>query len=170
MSLDIASLTNDITALIVPFLPILTELGKKAGEEAFKEVVKKSTDKGWDKIEAVWTKLRSHKNAETELIPTATQLAKEQMNVETQPNADTALRDAYQTIFISNLKSLLTQDESLANELASLMQDEQIQRVIARRDSEISGIEQSAKPGSKSTQEIIAEDHSRITNVKHNIR
>ena len=52
--MDIATLTQELSSFLIPFLPYLLKAGEKASEEAGKKLGAEA----WDKAKGLWTRLR----------------------------------------------------------------------------------------------------------------
>ncbi|MGE4096293.1 MAG: hypothetical protein AB7G75_36295 [Candidatus Binatia bacterium] len=59
--MDIAALTQELSAFLTPFLPHLLKIGEKASEEAGKKL---GAD-AWDKAKALWARLRLKMDAKS---------------------------------------------------------------------------------------------------------
>ena len=138
-------LVPQLVAFLTPFLPYLLKAGEKAAEEAGK----KFGDAAWEKAKSLWDKLRGK--------PNVTQVAKTAASLPDNQSLWVALQE--------EIARALEQDKSLAQEVARLMKDEVVQRVIATSSSQIEDVEQRASDG-PTRQEVLAEEHSRIIGVK----
>src|SRR5215213_2609039 len=100
--MDIVALASSVTTALVPLLPYLLKAGEKAAEETGKAVAGQS----WEWAKSLWTKLK----------PT----------VEANPGALVAAQDVaqapedheLQTVLRVQLRKLLTEDQSLADEVS----------------------------------------------------
>jgi hypothetical protein len=103
--IDIATLT----AFITPFLPYLTQLGKKATDKAVESAAGKFGEAGWKKAQDIWLKLSP--------------------KVETKPAALEAVTDVlkspedadYQTALKVQLKKLIDAEPELADTIAQIL-------------------------------------------------
>jgi len=146
--MDIQTLSQQLVAFLVPFLPYLLKVGEKAAEEAGKKL---GAD-AWEKAKALWGKLR-HK---VEAKPAAQEAVQDVAADPQDEDAQAALR--------LQLKKLL-RDKTLAAEIAQVLEDEVVQRVIARGGSQVEDVEQRAS-GGPVEQEVRAEEKSVIKGVK----
>jgi hypothetical protein len=104
--MDIGALASSVTTALVPLLPYLLKAGEKAAEETGKTVAGQS----WEWAKSLWTKMRP--------------------KVETNPAALVAAQDVaeapgdedLQAVLRVQLKKLLTEDQSLAEEVASWLE------------------------------------------------
>lgn len=103
--IDPALVAQTVTTFLVPFLPALLKLG----EEAEKEVVKKTVDAGWEEAQTVWHKI----HPKLEAKPAALEAVQDVAVSPDNNDAQAALRQ--------QLKKLLTEDESWAEEVAQIM-------------------------------------------------
>ena len=115
--MDIPTLSNEIGAYLLPFLPYLLKAGEKAAEEAGK----KFGAAAWEKAQAIWAKLRG----KDEVL----KASKDAQAMPGDEDAQAALR--------LQLKKLLQADEALRAELAELWQEtkrtvggDQIQMIV----------------------------------------
>lgn len=100
--MDIGALANSVTTALVPLLPYLLKAGEKAAEETGKTVADQSLE--WAK--SLWTKLKPKVEAKEAALEAAQDVAQEP-------------EDQYaQAAFRQQLKKLLTEDQSLAEEVS----------------------------------------------------
>lgn len=107
--MDVTTLAKDLAGFLTPLLPYLLKAGEKAGEEVGKQFGAGT----WDRAKALWGKLHP--------------------KVEPKPAAQEAVQDAASTpadadaqaAFRLQLKKLLTEDESLAQEIMQLLDEGQ---------------------------------------------
>ena len=103
--MDIGALASSVTTVLVPLLPYLLKAGEKAAEETGKTVAGQS----WEWAKSLWTKL--------------------QPKVEENPAALVAAQDVaqapededLQVVLRVQLKKLLTEDQSLTEEVSRLL-------------------------------------------------
>jgi hypothetical protein len=100
---DINTLSNEIVAYILPFLPYLAKVGERAGEEAGK----KFGLAAWQKAMAIWEKLIGHDQV--------VKSARDAEHMPREADAQAALR--------LQIKKLLQSDEALRGELSELWLD-----------------------------------------------
>ena len=146
--MDVTILATSLTAFLAPFLPYLLKAGEKAAEEAGK----KFGGDAWDRAKSLWNRLRP----KVEAKPAAQEIVTDAAAASDDADAQAALR--------SQIKKLLTEDAALAEEVARLMQDKVVQRVLAERGSQVRGVKQEAGEG-EVEQEVIARDDSVIEDV-----
>ena len=104
--IDIGALASSLTMVLGPLLPYLLKAGEKAAEETGKTVAGAS----WEWAQSLWTKLKP--------------------KVETNPAALVAAQDVaqapgdedLQVVLRVQLKKLLTEDQSLAEEVSRLLE------------------------------------------------
>src|SRR5829696_2261653 len=100
--MDIVAVASSVTTALVPLLPYLIKAGEKAAEETGKAVAGQS----WDWAKSLWTKLKP--------------------KVEANPAALVAVQDVaqapgdgdLQVVLRLQLKKLLTEDQSLAEDVS----------------------------------------------------
>jgi hypothetical protein len=100
--MDINALASSLTTALVPLLPYLLKAGEKAAEETGKKAVDQSLE--WAK--SIWTKLKPGVEAK----PAALEAA--------QDVADAPEDEDLQATLRVQLKKLLTEDQSLAEEVS----------------------------------------------------
>ena len=100
--MDIGTMASSVTTALVPLLPYLLKAGEKAAEETGKKAVDQSLE--WAK--SIWTKLKPGVEAKPEALEAAQDIAQ-------SPDDQDA-----QAAFRRQLKKLLTDDESLAEEVS----------------------------------------------------
>lgn len=147
--MDVATVTKEVVVFLAPFLPYLLKAGEKAAEEAGKKL----GGDAWEQAKALWDKLRP----KVEAKPAAQEAVQDAVAAPDDPDAQAALR--------LQLKKLLAGDETLAQEIARLMQDSVVQRVVAERSSVVRQVEQTAE-GGETRQEVVARDKSTVEGVK----
>ncbi|MBD2472662.1 hypothetical protein [Nostoc sp. FACHB-145] len=125
--MDVISLTK----FLVPFLPILMNVGNKVFDGAIAKVGEDVWDKAKDKAKAVWAKLQPKVEAKPMAKVAAEELAK-------SPNDEVAL-DTLQKL----LKELLDGDKPLATEITGLMEEdsEVISKVVNTLNQTVTGNE-----------------------------
>ncbi len=99
--MDIGALASSLTAALVPLLPYLLKAGEKAAEETGKAVAGQS----WEWGKSLWSKLKPKVEAKPEALEAAEDIAQ-------SPDDQDA-----QAAFRRQLKKLLTEDQSLAEEV-----------------------------------------------------
>jgi len=105
--MDIVALTHAVTTALIPVLPYLLKAGEKAAEETGKKVAGET----WDKARELWSKLRP----KVEARPAALEAAQDVAEAPDDADAQAALR--------LQLKKLLAHDETLAQEIARVLQE-----------------------------------------------
>ena len=100
--MDIGALASSLTTVLVPLLPYLLKAGEKAAEETGKKVAGESLE--WAK--SLWVKLKP----KVEAKPAALEAAEDAAQTPDDEDAQAALR--------VQLKKLLTEDQSLAEEVS----------------------------------------------------
>ena len=101
--MDIGTVANSAATVLAPLLPYLLKAGEKVAEETGKAV----TDQSREWAKSLWTKLRPKVAAKPAALEAAQDVA--------QSPED---KDA-QAAFRQQLKKLLTEDQSLAEEVSS---------------------------------------------------
>src|SRR6476659_8387579 len=104
--MDIGALASSVTTALVPLLPYLLKAGEKAAEETGKKAVDQSLE--WGK--SLWTRLKPKVEAKPDALEAAQDVAQD---AEDQ-DAQAALR--------RHLRKLLTEDQSLAEEVSRLLE------------------------------------------------
>jgi hypothetical protein len=100
--MDIGALANSVTTALVPLLPYLLKAGEKAAEETGKTVA----GQGWEWAKSLWTKLKPKVEAKPAALEAAQDVAE-------SPEDEDA-----QVAFRRQLRKLLTEDQSLAEEVS----------------------------------------------------
>ena len=100
--MDIGALASSLTTALVPLLPYLLKAGEKAAEETGKAVAGQS----WEWAKSLWTKLKPGVEAK----PAALEAAQDVAHAPDDEDLQVALR--------VQLKKLLTEDQSLAEEVS----------------------------------------------------
>ena len=100
--MDISALASSVTTALVPLLPYLLKAGEKAAEETGKTVAGQS----WEWAKSLWTKLKPKVEAKPAALESAQDVAQ-------SPEDEDA-----QAAFRQQLKKLLTEDQSLAEEVS----------------------------------------------------
>ncbi len=103
--MDLATLTKDLAAFLIPFLPLLTKLGEKATEEAGKKL----GGDAWEQAKTLWGKLQPRVQAK----PAAQEAMQDAVQHPENADAQAALRQQF--------KKLLSADEAFAAEIAPLV-------------------------------------------------
>jgi hypothetical protein len=140
--MDIVALASSVTTALVPLLPYLLKAGEKAAEETGKAVAGQS----WEWAKSLWTKL--------------------QPKVEAKPGALEAVRDVaqspgdeeLQTALRVQLRKLLTEDQSLAEEVSRWLD----QGKAAGINVAISGDRNVAIGGSVNSSTIVTGDQNKV--------
>src|ERR1041384_6837454 len=101
-TMDIGALASSATTALVPLLPYLLKAGEKAAEETGKAVAGQS----WEWAKSLWTKLKPKVEAKEAALEAAQDVAESPEDEEAQ----VALR--------RQLKKLLTEDQSLAEDVS----------------------------------------------------
>lgn len=57
---DINALAQQLSQIITPFIPYLVKGGIEAGKSAAGKIGELATEKGWDKAQALWSKISGH--------------------------------------------------------------------------------------------------------------
>jgi hypothetical protein len=147
--MDITILATTLTTFLAPYLPYLLKAGEKAAEEAGK----KFGGEAWDQAKAIWQKLRP----KVEAKPAAQEIVNDAAAATDDADVQAALR--------SQIRKLLTEDTTLAQEVDRLMQDKVVQRVLAERGSQVRRVKQQAGDADVE-QEVFARDQSVIEDVE----
>src|SRR5215208_2057597 len=100
--MDIVALASSVTTVLVPLLPYLLKAVEKAAEEPGKAVAGQS----WEWAKSLWTKLQPKVEANPAALVAAQDVA------ETPEDKD------LQAVLRVQLKKLLTEDQSLAEEVS----------------------------------------------------
>jgi hypothetical protein len=100
--MDITALASSVTTALVPLLPYLLKAGEKAAEETGKAVAGQS----WEWAKSLWTKLKPGVEAK----PAALEAVQDVARAPEDEDLHVALR--------VQLKKLLTEDQSLAEEVS----------------------------------------------------
>ena len=154
MNTEISQLVDEVTKLIAPFVPFLL----KGGEKAFEEVGKKVGESGVEKVKLLWNRLQQ----KTSSTPALEESLKDVANAPDDSDSRASMR--------LQIKKLLTQVPSLADEIAELMKDQTIQRVLADQSSTINRVRQSSTKNGMVQQDVAARDNSVITDVEQTSR
>ena len=141
--MDIPTLSKDIVVFLTPFLPYLLTMGEKAAEEAGK----KFGADAWERAKTLWDKLRP----KVEAKPAAQDAAQ---NVAETPNDEDALASLR-----LQLKKLLSEDQSLTEEITRLWTEAQAAGVTVMASGERSV----AIEGDVSGSTIITGDQNRMS-------
>lgn len=104
--MDIGTLAGSLTTALIPLLPYLLKAGEKAAEETGKAVADKTLEWG----QSIWSKLKPKVDAK----PAALEAAQDVVKMSDSAGAKEALR--------WQLEKLLTEDQSLAEELSRLLE------------------------------------------------
>ena len=100
--MDIGALASSLTTALVPLLPYLLKAGEKAAEETGKTVANQSLE--WGK--SLWSKLKLKVEAKPEALEAAQDIAQYPDDLDAQ------------AAFRRQLRKLLTEDQSLAEEVS----------------------------------------------------
>jgi hypothetical protein len=104
--MDTGALASSVTTALVPLLPYLLKAGEKAAEETGKTVAGQS----WEWAKSLWTKLKPKVEAKESALEAAQDVAQSPED----EDAQAALR--------VQLKKLLTEDQSLAEEVSQWLE------------------------------------------------
>lgn len=104
--MDINALASSLTTALVPLLPYLFKAGEKAAEETGKAVAGQS----WEWGRSLWSKLKP----KVEAKPAALEAAQDVAQTPEDEDLQVALR--------VQLRKLLTEDQSLAEEVSSWLE------------------------------------------------
>jgi hypothetical protein len=99
--MDIGTLASSLTTVLVPLLPYLLKAGEKAAETG-----KTIAGQSWEWTKSLWIKLKP----KVEAKPTALEAAQDAAQTPEDEDLQAALR--------VQLKKLLTEDQSLADEVS----------------------------------------------------
>ena len=105
--MDVAVLASSLTTALVPLLPFLLKAGEKAAEETGKTVAGQSLE--WAK--SLWTKLKPKVEAKPAALEAAEDVAKSPEDEDLQATLRVQLR------------KLLTEDQSLAEEVSRWLEE-----------------------------------------------
>ena len=105
--MDISTLAATLASFMAPALPYLVT----GGEKALEAVGTKIGEDAWEKIKAIWQRLRG----KVEASPAALAAIQDVAGDPNDPDAQASLRH--------QLKKLLSTDEALATEVARLLED-----------------------------------------------
>lgn len=100
--MDIVALASSLTTVLTPLLPYLLKAGEKVADETGKAIAGES----WEWAKSIWTKLKPKVEAKEAALEAAQDVAEAPKDEEAQ----VALR--------RQLKKLLTEDQSLAEEVS----------------------------------------------------
>ncbi len=147
-TMDTMVLAKELSTFLSPFLPYLIN----ASEKSAKEMGEKFGNEVWKQAKLVWEKIQS--------------------SVESKPSAQEAVQDVAKSPYDEDslavlrvqLKKLL-KDDKLAREVADLLQEQVVQRVLAEQGSNVTDVEQTATGKGEIRQEVIARDKSTIKGV-----
>lgn len=147
-------LAQQIAVLLRPAVPYLVIGGTKAAEKAGEKL----GNDVWNKAKDIWQKLCSDEADNLDEI--ARDLA-----VEPEDNG-------IKRAFAEEIKKLIEGNPGLAIELASLMESQVVQNILAEQNSSIKGVRQSTTGSGGVHMEVIAKNGSIIEDVeqKHNAR
>ena len=136
------TLAQQIVSFLAPFLPYLLKVGEKAAEEMGENL----GSEAWEKAKVLWSKLRP----KVEAKPAAQEAAQD---VATNPKDEDAL-----AALRLQLKKLLAEDKSLAEEVARLWEEIRATgvTVIASGDRSV------AIGGGVNDSAIITGDHNKV--------
>jgi hypothetical protein len=146
-------LPSQLVQFLAPFLPYLLKGLKLAEQEAAKKLGEKAGEQGFEQAKALWEKLRP----KVEARPAALEAAQDAAAHPDDEDALAALR--------LQLKKLLAEDDSLAQELARLLAQSRPagQTVIASGDRSV------AIGGSVSGSVIVTGDQNVVQQGKYNV-
>ena len=118
--MDITLLASSLTTALIPLLPYLLKAGEKAAEETGKTVADQSLE--WAK--SLWVKLKP----KVEAKPAALEAAQDAAQTPDDEDAQVALR--------VQLKKLLTEDQSLAEEVSRWLEQGKAAGIIVTASGE----------------------------------
>jgi hypothetical protein len=118
--MDIGALASSLTTALVPLLPYLLKAGEKAAEETGKTVADQSLE--WAK--SLWAKLKPKVDAK----PAALEAAQDAARTANDEDAQAALR--------VQLKKLLAEDQSLAEEVSRWLEQGKAAGIIVTASGE----------------------------------
>jgi hypothetical protein len=98
-----------LTTFIIPFLPSLSQLGKKAAGKAVESVASKFGEAGWKKAQDIWAKLSPKVVVKPAALEAVTDVI------------DNPKDATYQTVLQVQLKKLLDQDPDLAKAIEQIL-------------------------------------------------
>lgn len=104
--MDIGTIASSVTTALVPLLPYLLKAGEKAAEETGKTIAGQS----WEWAKSLWSKLRP----KVEAKPGALEVTQDAARAPDDQDAQAAFRQV--------LKKLLTEDQSLAEEVSDWLE------------------------------------------------
>jgi formylglycine-generating enzyme required for sulfatase activity/energy-coupling factor transporter ATP-binding protein EcfA2 len=110
LDLSLSDLVAQLAQTLGPYLPVLLETGKKAGEKALEEVGKKAGGEAFEGAKKVWGRIRG----KVEEKPEAAEAVRDLAADPDDPDLQAALR--------VQLKKILGADAGLAGEVAKLLQ------------------------------------------------
>lgn len=148
--MDPAFLAQSVTSVLSIALPYLLKMADKAAEE----IAKHLGGEAWDKVKALWSKIRP----KLESQPAALDAAKD---VAEAPDNELAVNSLKW-----QLQKLFKEDEAFASEIAILLQDKVVQRVIAEHGSLVRDVKQVASGTGSAEQQVEARDQSTIEGVE----
>ena len=140
--MDIGTLAGSVTTALVPLLPYLLKAGEKAAEETGKTVAGES----WEWAKSLWTKLKLKVEAKEAALEAAQDVAESPEDEEAQ----VALR--------RQLKKLLTEDQSLAEDVSRWLE----QGKAAGINVSVAGERNVAIGGSVTGSTIITGDQNKV--------
>jgi hypothetical protein len=139
-------LPAQLVQLLAPFLPYFVKGLKLAGQEAAKELGEQASEQAFEQAKALWDKLRP----KVEARPTALEAAQDAAAHPDDEDALAALR--------LQLKKLLAEDDSLAQEMTRLLE----QARAAGKNVTASGSRSVAIGGNVSGSVIVTGDRNKI--------
>jgi hypothetical protein len=139
-------LPAQLVQLLAPFLPYLFKGAKLAGQEAAKKLGEKAGEQGFEQAKTLWEKLRP----KVEAKPAALEAAQDAATHPDDEDTLAALR--------LQLKKLLAEDESLAQEMTRLLE----QARAAGKNVTASGSRSVAIGGNVSGSVIVTGDNNNV--------
>lgn len=118
--MDIGALASSLTTVLVPLLPYLLKAGEKAAEETGKTVAGQS----WEWAKGLWVKLKP----KVEAKPTALEAMQDAAQAPDDEDLQAALR--------VQLKKLLTNDQSLSEEVSRWLEQGKAAGIIVSASGE----------------------------------
>ena len=140
--MDIGALASSVTTALVPLLPYLLKAGDKAAEETGKLVAGQS----WEWGKSLWTKLKPKVETKEAALEAAQDVA--------QAPGD---EDLQATLRVQ-LKKLLTEDQSLAEEVSRLLEQGKAAGITVTASGERSV----AIGGNVNSSTIVTGDHNKV--------